>query len=331
MKACAKPMKSCAQVNSPQTGESRGLPAAAITGATGMLGLVLIRLHLAAGMPVLALVRPGSPRASRLPVHPLVTVSECPLSALAAYDGAPPGKYGVFYHLAWEGTFGSGRDDARLQYANIGYTLDAAELAARLGCRAFVGAGSQAEYGRAEGALSPDTPARPETGYGIAKLAAGRLCALYCRRLGVRHVWARILSVYGPGDGENTLVMSVIHSLLRGERPACTAGEQLWDYLYCDDAARALMLMGERGRDGAVYPLGSGEAKPLAEYIRLMRDAVDPSLEVGLGELPYPPGQVMFLKADTAALFRDTGFKPAVSFEEGIRRTVDWCREDMGI
>lgn len=329
MRACVKPMTGFAPVNSAhRAGEAAPHPAAVITGATGMLGLALTRLCLAAGVPVLAIVRPGSPRLRRLPDHPLLTVLECPVSGLLSLAGAPQGAYGVFYHLAWEGTFGAARDDARLQHRNMGYTLDAVELAARLGCFAFVGAGSQAEYGRVGGPLSPDTPVRPETGYGMAKYAAGRLSALLSRQLGIRHVWARILSVYGPGDGEGTLVMSVIQKLLRGERPSCTAGGQLWDYLYCDDAAEALRRMGERGRDGAVYPLGSGTVRPLAHYISLIRDAVDPALPVGLGELPYPPGQVMHLEADLSPLTRDTGFTPAISFEEGIRRTVDWCRKD---
>lgn len=67
--------------------------------------------------------------------------------------------------------------------------------------------------------------------------------------------------------------------------------------------------------------------RPLREYILAIRDAVDPKASIGLGEVPYPEGQVMYLQADIETLTKDTGFVPEVSFEEGIQRTVQWCRK----
>ena len=63
--------------------------------------------------------------------------------------------------MAWEKTYGNGRDDVAAQMKNIQYTLDAVELVKRSGCSAFIGAGSQAEYGRiADGMLSPFSSGR---------------------------------------------------------------------------------------------------------------------------------------------------------------------------
>jgi len=56
-------------------------------------------------------------------------------------------------------------------------------------------------------------------------------------------VWPRILSVYGPYDGEYAMIPQVIHKLLAEEKPSLTAGAQFWDYLYADDAAEALYRM----------------------------------------------------------------------------------------
>lgn len=235
----------------------------------------------------------------------------------------------AFFHLGWSGTFGEARNSRELQEANIRYTLEAVRLAKRLGCNVFVGAGSQAEYGPKPCALTPELPADPVTEYGRAKLAAGNESRALCRSLGMRHCWARILSVYGPFDGENTMVMSSIRKLLAGEKPSYTKAEQQWDYLYSEDAAQALRLMAERGRDGAVYCLGSGGKRPLLEYIFKIRDCINSDLVLGIGEIPYPQdrnGAVMYLCADITALQRDTGFAPAVTFEEGIRRTVAWYR-----
>lgn len=306
----------------------RPLRAAVVTGPTGAVGLALCEALLARDCAVWAVCRPGSPRAARLPRDARLRVVPCALDALPSLPGLIGAPADAFFHLGWAHTIGPGRDDLPAQTDNIRHTLDAVRAAAALGCRVFVGAGSQAEYGRADGPLRPRTPAFPETGYGMAKLCAGQMSRLEARRLGLAHVWARILSVYGPGDGERTMISGTIAALLDGRRPALTAGEQRWDYLYAGDAGRALALMAERGRDGAVYPLGSGEARPLREYVLALRDAVDPALPLGLGERPYPPGQVMRLEADLSALREDTGFSPQTDFDTGIRRTVEWMRKE---
>lgn len=300
----------------------------AITGATGAVGTALIAEGIRQNVEMLVICRKASKRRQQIPDHPLVKVLELNMEEYETYQ-PPEGEmpYDVFYHFAWGGTTGDGRNDCEIQEKNIRYALDAAALAKRFGCSAFVGAGSQAEYGRVEGNLNSQTPAFPENGYGMAKLCAGQMTRLYCRQAGMRHVWTRILSIYGPGDGAGSMVMSAIHRLLAGETPAFTKGEQQWDYLYSGDAAKALLLLGEKGHDGGVYCLGSGKARPLADYIGMIRDAIDPRLSVALGAVPYAPGQVMYLCADIAKLKEDTGFAPEVSFEEGIKKTIMWVKE----
>ena len=103
----------------------------------------------------------------------------------------------------------------------------------------------------------------------------------------------------------------------------------MWDYLYADDVAEAFMLLADKGRDGCVYPIGSGVARPLREYIEIIRDEIDPSLPLGFGEVPYSDKQVMHLCADISKLREDTGFAPKVSFEEGARRTIEFVKDGL--
>lgn len=298
-----------------------------VTGGTGMLGSALIRLLISKQISVLVLVRPGTNRMDMVPVSEYVKVQECDVNHLLTLKSELEGEYDAFFHFAWGGTHGGARDDVMLQNRNVQATLEAVELAHAAGCHTFLGAGSQAEYGRVDGIpLSPDTPTNPETGYGIGKLCAGSMSRILCRKYGMKHIWVRILSTYGPGDGLHTMVMSGILQMLNGERPQYTLGEQMWDYLYCDDAARAFYLAAEYGKDGAVYPVGSGKVRPLSEYICSIRDAIDPEIEIGFGEIPYYDKQVMYLCADIRTLTEDTGFEPEISFEEGIRRTIAWVR-----
>lgn len=295
---------------------------AVITGATGAIGTALINELVKQNIEVLVLCREGSVRNSNIPDHPLVKKKYCSLLDLNTIhnDGE---AYDVFYHLAWMGTTGEARNDMFLQNLNVKCALDAVMLAKRLGCKAFIGAGSQAEYGRVEGILKPDTPTNPETGYGIAKLCAGQMTKELALQKGLKHIWVRVLSVYGLCDTENSMVMSTINKLKNNIVPEFTKGEQLWDYLYSEDAAKAFYLLGDKGVSGKTYVLGSGKAVPLKEYIEIIRDTVNPDCEIALGAIPYAEKQVMHLQADISELSSDTGFEPCVEFKDGIAKLIN--------
>ena len=80
--------------------------------------------------------------------------------------------------------------------------------------------------------------------------------------------------------------------------------------------------MGEKGIDGKTYVLGSGEARPLGEYIKDIRDVVNPNAEIQLGAIPYGEKQVMYLAADVSEIERDIGWKAETLFKDGIFETV---------
>lgn len=306
-----------------------------ITGPTGAIGMALTAYLSDRNIQVLAVVRGDSARKNRIRESNSVAIVECALGEMEElpervrkvirqkhWNEMQP--IDVFFHFAWDGTFGEGRDDMYLQNRNVKYALEAVDAAAELQCGLFIGAGSQAEYGRYEGKLHANVPAFPENGYGMAKLCAGQMTRIRCRQKGMRHIWTRILSVYGPYDGSGTMVMSLIKKMLHGERASCTKGEQMWDYLYAKDAAKMMYLIGCYGVSGKVYCLGSGVAKPLKTYIETMRSVINPNAEVGFGDMEYAPGQVMYLCADIQDLIDDTGYVSDYTFETGIRETVEW-------
>lgn len=299
---------------------------AVITGPTGAIGIALINELISSGIMVTAVCRRNSARIDRLPKSDLVRVVECNLDEYEKLPELITDSQDVFYHFAWGSTTGLGRNDIPAQEQNLKSALVACESAAKLGCKVFIGSGSQAEYGRVEGVLKSETPCFPENGYGIAKLSAGMLTRIRAEQLGMKHIWTRILSVYGPYDGEGTLVISMIRKLLNDESPKTTKGEQIWDFIYSKDAARAFKMLAENGIHGKVYPIGSGNGRPLREYIEAISKEANPEVEIGFGEIPYAPKQVMHLCADISELTKDVGFMPEVSFEEGIKNTVEWCR-----
>ncbi len=150
---------------------------------------------------------------------------------------------------------------------------------------------------------------------------------LACEQLGLRHIWTRVLSVYGPCDREQTLISTAVDRMMRQEETAFTPCGQIWDYLYADDAARAILLAGERGQSGKVYVVGSGQAHPLRSYVETIARITGYKREIGFGKRPNNDKQVMHLQADISAL-HDLGFRPSVPFEEGIRKTVAWKKQN---
>ncbi len=287
-----------------------------VTGATGTVGSAVVRRAIANDKDVTCIVHKGSNRISNLPQSNKVHIVECDLQDYRSLS--LEGQYDAFIHLSWEKTFGASRDDAEVQSRNIQYTLDACHLAHRCGCKVFVGAGSQAEYGVQDVVLTSDLPVKPESGYGIAKYAAGKLSAMLCKSLGMRQNWVRILSVYGPNDGENTLISYVIRELKAGRSPELTKCEQIWDYLYADDAGDAILAIAEKGIDGKPYPLGSGKGRKLSEYIEDIRQFVNPEIDVKYGTKDYYPHQPMYLVADISELSRDTKWVPSVLYVESL-------------
>ncbi len=312
-----------------------------ITGATGAIGMALIERCLLEGAEVTVICREDSVRIGRLNKFPQIRVVKADISELLSVAQILSKDYDVFYHLAWKGTTGASRQDMYLQNQNITYTLDAVSLAKALGCHTFIGAGSQAEYGRCQMPLTEKTPAFPENGYGIAKLAAGQMSREMCKSLGIRHIWTRILSVYGPYDGEGSMVMSAVQKLTDHKETAFSAGGQIWDYLYSKDAAMilyrlsVLYRLSESGKDGSIYCIGSGEGRPLKDYIKDIRDAVMEKQgilktaenfiqdeELGFGKIPYGEKQVMYLKADMEWVKDTIGDMTFVPFKEGIRKMI---------
>lgn len=291
-----------------------------------MIGTALINECIKKGIEVYAVLRASSGKKMRLPESEKLHMVDCSLEELETLPQKIMEKCDTFYHIAWGNTGENRNSSTELQSRNIAYTLAAVKAAYALGCRRFIGAGSQAEYGPMDVAkISPDSPVNPTTPYGAAKLASGQLARMLCKELGMECIWPRIFSVYGIYEKETTMVASGLRKMLAGEKTSFTPALQRWDYLFSADAGRAYYLIGEKGKDGAVYCVGSGKAAPLKDYIEIMAELTGAE-ETGIGVRPYPAGAVMNLCADISSLTADTGFVPEYTFREGIRETITWLK-----
>lgn len=297
-----------------------------MTGGTGPVGMALIRKLLAENVRILLFQRKDSPKKKNLPNSPDLKIVDCSLEELKNYIPEET-DYDVFFHLGWACTGKTMRGNLEVQNQNVGYSCDAVEVAHKMGCHTFIGAGSQAEYGRKNEPLTGDMLCEPETAYGVMKLCACYSTRILCERYQMCHIWTRILSGYGLYDNDGSVLVGNILNSLHGRKLEFSAGEQIWDFVYMDDIAEALYLLAGKGQDKTIYPIGSGEARPLKEYLQILCDKLGEDITQGLGKIPYAPDQVMHLEADSSRLTADTGWKPQVSFEEGIERVISFYRE----
>ena len=301
-----------------------------VTGATGHIGSHLVRYLLEQGLEVAALVRPTTGNIWRIEdiFHRLHIIkgnlSDIDHPSAAIQKFAPE----IVIHLGWHGVSSGYRNDPAQITQNLYGSLKLLELAHECGCQRWIGLGSQAEYGPYGRVLTEDLPARPLTTYGVVKLCLGLLSQKLCEAYGVGFTWLRLTASYGPMDDDHHMIPELILKLLRGEKPALTLGEQRWDYLYVGDAVEAIWRAAITPEAQGIFNLGSGEAYTIRSIAERIRDLIDPNLAIGFGEVPYRPDQVMHLQADISRLKQATGWAPQVRLDEGLRRTVEWFKEN---
>lgn len=297
-----------------------------VTGATGFIGQKLIVALLNRGIKVYALALPSEK--DKIPSNDLLYPIIGNLDEIDEIEKQLVGiEFEVTYHLAWVGVGAKYKNDIDMQMNNIAYALSVMEISKAHGCTRVVCTGSVSEYAYVDEPVNGQQIPCPSDMYGATKAAIRIYCDLFARQNGIYFNWVLIPSIYGPGRNDNNLITYAIKTLLVGEKPSFTKLEQQWDYIYIDDLICSLILVGERGRDSKVYVTGSGESRPMYEYVEILKNQINPNADLGIGELPYKTDKIDNAIVDISALVEDTGYKASVSFEEGIRETINYFRK----
>jgi UDP-glucose 4-epimerase len=301
-----------------------------LTGAGGFVGSHVLRRLLRDGKHAVAvLLRSGRsyPRIEALENRVEVIrgdLSRCEGLVTSVQRFGPD----VIVHGAWAATAAENRNS--LEHAeHVTHTINTIRLAQASGATHFIGLGSQAEYGAAADRNRTQEAGRPTTLYGTSKLCAGLLAERVCGAFGMRFVWLRLFSAYGPGEDPTWLIPNLCARLFARERPATTAGEQVYDYLFIDDVAEAVCQVAMKPEAAGFFDLGSGCGHSVREVIERVRDLIDPSLPLSLGQIPYGANQIMRMEANVERLQAITGWRPQTDLDSGLRRTVDWYRQKL--
>lgn len=298
------------------------------TGATSFVGCGAVKELLGRGHRVYAVLRENSTKADRLMVDGRFPENLTILNEDLGNLNRLPGRIGepvdVFLHMGWRGAGSGSRKDRSVQQESVRDSLNAVRTAKALGCGRFLFTGSQAEYGIHHTRMDEETACRPTSPYGEAKLAVRRQAEALCAELGMDYGHACIFSTYGPGDHPWSLVSSCIGTFQSGGRMELSDCTQNWNFLYIDDAGRAIADLaeyeGSLRSHGCVYNLGGlmEETGPLRGFVEQIYELCGQkgSFVYGVRE-PNAEG-VVSLDPDIRKLQKVTGWMPKIRFEQGI-------------
>jgi nucleoside-diphosphate-sugar epimerase len=169
-----------------------------------------------------------------------------------------------------------------------------------------------------------DPQAIPSSPYAASKWACSAYARMFHTLYGLPVVLVRVLMGYGPGQKDSKLIPYVILSLLRGESPKLSSGERPTDWIYIDDIVEAFVVAAQaNGVEGQRIDAGSGVLVPIRMVVDHLVQLINPQIEPLYGALPDRPFEQVRV-ADTARTQAMIGWKPTISLEEGLKRTVNW-------
>ncbi len=208
-------------------------------------------------------------------------------------------------------------------------------LAARnAGTKRFVYAASSSAYGDAPTSPKIETmPASPLSPYAVAKLAGEYYCSVFYKVFGLETVSLRYFNVFGPYQDPASqyaaAIPAFVTAILKDQPPTIYGdGEQSRDFTYIDNVVDANLLAARAEEtEGQVINIACGQAVTVNEIIDMINDLIGKKIKPNY--TAARPGDVKHSLADITLAEKIIGFKPVVTFSEGLQKAIEWYRENL--
>jgi UDP-glucose 4-epimerase len=211
-------------------------------------------------------------------------------------------------------------------------TVNVLDGTRRAGVRRVVYAASSSAYGDIPGAVRRESePVSPMSPYAAAKLAGEFYCRCFTTVYGLETARVRFFNIYGPRQDASSAYSGVIAlfatAMMAGRVPRIDGdGLQSRDFTYVGNAVQAVIKAADApAAVGNVYNIGNGASITVLDLVKHLNDILGTNIQPTFG--PPRAGDVRHSQADITLARRDLGYEPAVSFAEGLRRTVEWYRK----
>jgi UDP-glucose 4-epimerase len=255
---------------------------------------------------------------------------------LAAVERVVRGAAVIFHQAAMRSVPRSVADPLGANENNVTGTLHVLEAAKRAGVRRVVYASSSSVYGdRPELPKREDQPPAPISPYAVSKAAGEQYAAVWTRLYGVETVGLRYFNVFGPRQDPASEYAAVIPRFilwaLRGAPLEVHGdGRQSRDFTYIDNVVEANLLAARAPKaSGEAFNVGCGDRVSLLDIIARLEKLLGRALE--RRHTPSRAGDVPHTLADVGKAGRLLGYAPAVTFDEGLRRTLDYFNTAGGL
>jgi dTDP-glucose 4,6-dehydratase len=185
-------------------------------------------------------------------------------------------------------------------------------------------------YGSIEsGSWTEDCPLQPNSPYSASKASGELLARSYNRTHGMDVVITRCSNNYGTHHFPEKLIPLFITNLIEGKRvPVYGTGENVRDWLHVEDHCRGIYSVLMKGRSGEVYNIGGGRELTNNEITSLILDAMGAD-ESSIEYVEDRKGHDLRYSVDWTKINRELGYEPLVNFEDGLRQTIEWYRENQ--
>jgi UDP-N-acetylglucosamine/UDP-N-acetyl-alpha-D-glucosaminouronate 4-epimerase len=304
-----------------------------VTGGAGFIGSHLAEELARRGHTVRAADSLITGRRSNLDHVPGVEFLEGDLADLAFAQRAVAGVQYVLHQAAIPSVPRSVKDPITSHRANVDATLNVLVAAREAGVARLVFAGSSSAYGNTPTLPKrEDMPNSPLSPYALQKVVSEQYLQMFTRLYGLETVSTRYFNVFGPRQDPSSPysgVISVFATALIENRPPTIYGdgEQTRDFTYVANVVDGVLRACEApGASGEVINVATGGRISLNQLFKTMRDLVGGTVEPTYTE--DRPGDVKDSQADITKAHRLLGYQPTVSFEEGLKRTVEWYRTE---
>ncbi|MBQ9230726.1 MAG: NAD(P)-dependent oxidoreductase [Prevotella sp.] len=299
---------------------------AIITGANGFIGSTLVKKLVDNNVRVLAIDLSFTP--SHLPESELVTKLETYIvSAEDLVNKIPQGEYDAFYHFAWAGVNGVVKADPIAQIKNIEMAAICMNACKQIRCKKFLCAGTIAE----QSFLSLPNLTQTSGGmmYGVAKHCTHLILENYSKNIGQQFVWMQLSNIYGPGNRTGNIIGYTLGELLAGRNPSFGPAEQPYDFVSVDDTIEAIYRLGECETNHISYYIGSGCPRLLKDYLFAVGKTMNCPERIEIGKRPDDGIKYSYEMFNVTKIKADIGEYITKSFEEGIKETVEWQKNNQ--
>ena len=158
------------------------------------------------------------------------------------------------------------------------------------------------------------------------KYIAHCMCKSVASNIGIDLLWPMITNAYGVGELSPRFLNTTLRKIIKGEPLRFTSATQNYDFVYVSDVAKAFYLVAKNGKPFYEYMIGSGDAKPLRQFILEMVNSCAPDSVLLFGDVPFTGTNMPLSVFDISDIKADCGFKPEISFAQGAKMTMDWLK-----